>query len=412
MLDIKPANKIVPIIFALVSLFSWHGVFGLECREHQTTLETGIDGRSFLVDGLGYNSKSENFAYKLTAQGQTSSAVVFHKAKGKVYRGIGKITFSPDGQHIAYSVWKLDKETDCIVWDGMEGKGYERVEEPIFRNDSQVLSYAAFDKGEFFVVEGTKEGKRYQSVSRLYYSSGTLSYEAFTLGEHYPQNYLVVGNSEMSICTACIISSSGEVIAQIVDHNQEPNQPYSVLFRGNESKRYAEVADLKVSPDHQHLAYTADSGEQHFAVIDGKESNRKYDPLDEGEGPEVAAANYTFSSDSQHLAYLETAGGLVQIVVDDQVMPTRVEWGVNIIPLMKFSPDGHLLVFQNVFRNKNEYMTVIFARTGSGKYSECYVSAVLTSDIEFKESNSPVFLRYVEDSSHAGRIERVLLDCE
>jgi hypothetical protein len=108
--------------------------------------------------------------------------VVIDGVKGKEYDGINveSLTFSPDGQRLAYRAKRLEKEAKglglfelekavkkLVVVDGKEFNGYDGsiTDDLVFSPDSKHLAFQAFILGEEFVVLDGKKAISYRAAS-------------------------------------------------------------------------------------------------------------------------------------------------------------------------------------------------------------------------------------------------------
>jgi len=91
---------------------------------------------------------------------------------GKAYNSISNITFSPDGEQIAYVA--REGRDIFVVLNGQEGKKYEhyssRVASLSFSPDSKHLAYKVKEGGKEFVVIDGQKGQVYDWIQDLIYS--------------------------------------------------------------------------------------------------------------------------------------------------------------------------------------------------------------------------------------------------
>jgi len=126
--------------------------------------ELGYD----LVGCLVYGPDGQRSAY-IAYKGDRAFVVVDGQPQSQ-YMGVGRLSFSPDGKHLAH-VALLEGKGYFIVVDGKPHASYSQVGDPFFSQDSKHLAYVAWDttskdpKGnQWFVVLDGQPGPRFNYI--------------------------------------------------------------------------------------------------------------------------------------------------------------------------------------------------------------------------------------------------------
>jgi len=201
---------------------------------------------------------------------------------------VERITFSPDGKHVAYAGKSADGWH--LVVDGKEGTAYAELGVPFFSPNSARLACMATVGGEQLLLCDGKEGKRYaRIIDPLFSPDGAkLAYRA-KLGE---QRCLVIeeaAGAAADAISAVTFSPDGKHLAYAAVRDGRQ----MVIVDGQAGTAYDEVQAVRFSPDGARLAYIARVGGEQMVVVDRREGQR-YPHIDL---PPV------FSPDGRHLAY-------------------------------------------------------------------------------------------------------------
>ena len=267
----------------------------------------------FSIVGLTYSPDGEKLAYMA---GGFGDRVVVGGDEQPEYENIlaSSIVFSPDGQRLAYVAEEADQQ--FVVANGIEGERYDDVDTTsiIFSPDSRQVAYLASKEGKVFAVVDGEAGKAYDRImpGSLQFSqdSGRVAYGA------------VAGKHEF------------------------------VVVDGEEGARYDIIGfdSVMFSPDSLQVAYVAVEGEQNYPVVDGQELRH---------GDEVAPGTLTFSPDSEHIAYVAISSDGDRPVLDG-VVGDRYDF-IAEGPLA-FSPDSQSLAF--VATDDNQEFVVLDGDAG------------------------------------------------
>jgi hypothetical protein len=215
----------------------------------------------------------------------------------------GGAIFSPDGNRIAYSTFS--NEGERVIVDGLEGKYYDHVANLTFSSDSKHYAYTA-NEGEkyFLVLDGEEIGRQYDRVGGF----------VFTF-EGYQAAFIV-----------------------------KKNEKWLTLIDGIEGKPYDYINMLAFSPDGKRVAYAARESDKYFLVVDGTEGENRYESI----------GKIVFSPDSERIAYQVTTKAGFYWVVDGKEGKKY-----DSVSNLNFSPDGRRFAY--------------YARSGSADADKAYV---------------------------------------
>jgi WD40-like Beta Propeller Repeat len=307
----------------------------------------GVEGKSyeFIEGGLCISANGNHVAFVQAilspAQGDWKYRVVMDGKEGRLYDHIDWMQFSPDGQRVAYVVRRKDDNYLVVVGD-KEGKIYDYVDGTRLRfsPDSRRVAYVAFapyvasqDSREFNVIDG-KEGPKDEEVGGVHFGVDS---------RHF--YYKMSGNG---------------------------NERY-VTHKG-EGKEYKCVDDFQMSPDGEHIAYQASSGDffhrnDAFVVRDGKEGKSYFS---------VCGDSLRFTADGKHLEYMAWSrpttvdGKLTQlddgkkVVVVDGLETFTLDFPTQFV----VSPDGRHTAYLASDKDKKELVVVdgVASKTGASQH--------------------------------------------
>ncbi len=274
--------------------------------------------------------------------GICNRVVVQNEVEGKQYNGVYSITFSPDGQRIAYvaDANDINNNNYFAVIDGVEGRRcHYQIPSILFSPDSKRTAYVATSvnethhEGLCVFLDGIP-GRQYATwtITGLAFSpdSQHLSYIVGSdvlitdgVEQKLPDRSHGVKFSPDSKRMAYIAPASTDIYERkwAVFLDEQPGKPYNDIF------------DLTFSPDSKHLAYRTYTGQdvtRGFVVSDGME------------GPQYSnVTDIVYSSDGR-LAYIAYKANInQQFVILNGVEGKYYDW----MSRPAFSPDGKHLVY-------------------------------------------------------------------
>jgi formylglycine-generating enzyme required for sulfatase activity/Tol biopolymer transport system component len=286
---------------------------------------------------------------------------------------IGPISFSPDGQRVAYPAKKGSKWV--VVVDGQAGPDYENISlgSSIFSPDSKHFVYGATKGNKWFIVMDSKvmPESEYDAVGHFTFSPDSSRF-VYASGKANEQHIVVDGRI-------------GEVYEQIdmpkfspdssrLAYMAEKNNKQFMVVDGRAEKMYERVGNPLFSPDSKHFAYLAEIKDekldrgQLLVVLDGKEG-KKYDGLN----------TPIFSKDSKHIAYSVIEGDYRMVVVDDIEGPQfKMEPSIE---TLFFGPKSNHFVYV-VLQDEKEVLIVDHQQEGPSYDAIGLNSAVFSPDGE------------------------------
>jgi Tol biopolymer transport system component len=327
-----------------------------------------------------FSQDSKHVAYG--GQRQFKYFVIHDSQAGTEYYSISweSMSFSPDGNHLAYSAIK-DDGYNLVVIDGEEGPPYdaiEREETPnnnartriVWSADSTRLAYVATRGQKAVVVVNGREEVVYSEILK-----GSLTFSpdgkrmAFMAAKGYHRWVAVVDGREGPEYTWVgppVFSPDGKHVAY---EAQKTGRNVVVVYDGQEGAQYIQAfGPTFFGPGGSQFAYVAQRpSSERFLVINGRERPELGSPggiltfspdgkrvaffdnlggggyavIDGRKGPSCERIDrFIFSSDSQHLAYVDRQSyGKGAVVLDGQKGP-EYEWIAKNGPV--FREDGSL----------------------------------------------------------------------
>jgi hypothetical protein len=210
--------------------------------------------------------------------------------EGKAYDAIGTalLTFSADGQHIAYPARR--GKGWLVVLDDAEGPAWDGIGELRFAPDGGLV-YAAERNARWRVVENGVEDPPVDALlkdSLQFSSNGRLAYaiedgnERRVIADRKPQPpYDGIGRLSFN--------ASGEHLAYVA----RLADAVLLIRDGVESPPWEAIRDYALAPKGERFAYLARMGKEWFAVVDGRQ-----------EGAHASVEHLVISDDGQHVAYV------------------------------------------------------------------------------------------------------------
>ena len=217
--------------------------------------------------------------------------------QGGKYKEIWNLTFSPDGNHLAYMAQNKSNEV-ILVFDGAEQK--------IIDIGSHTARYVDIKKDD---PENLKRVlKRYEYDPSLFFSmdNSTLAYRAV----NEDQEYIIANNiegkkySRVTDPVFSLINNRMSYMAQIPKWKEGS----FVVIDGSELGPYNKVQSPVFSPDGAHYTYIVNDLYEDYLVIDGIEVGKlglKYDPVSIYSKRTIIYDNPIFSPDSRYAGCLK-----------------------------------------------------------------------------------------------------------
>jgi WD40 repeat protein len=298
-------------------------------------------GKTFLIVTIvlfSSNSKAEQDALSGAA---TRPAIVPEDMR------IGEIVFSPDGRRIAFSAFK--KGAWYLFEGNKKGKAYDSVKMITFSSDGRRIAYSARrGSKEFLVVDG-KEVRSYDWVCNPVFSpDGSIVVHEARLGKKF---FVVMNGTEsphydMSLIQPVFSPDSRYITYILIDSTYGKSINFVNDARSGEiitATSYEKIGSLVFSTDGQLFAYVAEQAGKQFVVVRGFPGAVH----EASEGPSYDRVNnIVFSPDGRYLAYVADKGGKQFLVISDTAMKRQREiGGYEKISQHAFSPDGTNLLF-------------------------------------------------------------------
>lgn len=298
----------------------------------------GVEGKhyAYIWPGIQFSSDGKHMVYAASTQNANSGtgrllSLVKDGVEGKAYPDNGyitpqrDITFSPDGQRLAFSVAE-GKQARPVI-DGVEGKLYDSVNFFTFSPDGRRVAFLAKRGYDAFCVIDGIEGPAFDPPTTnsilppvIFFSAdgkrtayrakhGTKSTVVIDGVEGKPYDDILLGPQYFNAIPGMVFSPDGKHTAYLAKLGPSDSN-WCAVVDGVAGKAYAAVYSPMYSPDSQHLAFFASSERNKFFVVRDGVEGKAYARL---------AAGPLFSPDSKHLAYAPQANdsGTGVIVVDE-----------------------------------------------------------------------------------------------
>jgi hypothetical protein len=237
------------------------------------------------------------------------------------YKGVGGLTVSPSGNHVAFAAQK--GETWSVM---MHGTGYAAPRSPWAVAEYDALADLTF----------TPDGER-------------LAY-----GARKAQRWSVVINGEAEWKYAAVAGLLFSPDGRRVAYAARTGERWSAVVDGTAGPEYTGIAGLIFSPDSKHVAYTANKS---VVVVDGKaEESGRYDG--------IAERSLTFTPDGKHIAYAAQRGKMWLVVVDGEEVAEYEGIGDG---SLIYSPDGKHMAYA---AQKGETWSVVVDGKAGAEYQQ------------------------------------------
>ncbi len=253
--------------------------------------------------------------------------VVIDGTPGKWYQLCDKLTFSPDGNSLAYRALKKSDSKSYVVLNGRESRPEERIVSFLFSPDGKHSAYVASRGDERVVVVDGKEEPRFKAIFHPGAEAGGLFADKILFSPD-GKRHAYIG-----------VTATGKKV---------------VVVDGKPSPAYDEVFQMAVFyGDSEHFAYVARNGSpaQVFVVADGQAGPRfdivKSVHADERAGWGWMEGTVGLSPDGRRMYYIgvkedkETSAQRITVVLDNKILNEGVPG--TLFP--QFSPDSARLVY-------------------------------------------------------------------
>jgi Tol biopolymer transport system component len=289
-----------------------------------------------MIDDLTFSPDGNRLAYTVSHSTRTKCFVVLDGTAGPGYGYISYLAFSPDSKHLAYCTGSAGSDKKCFaVLDGKPGPEFDGAADPVFSPDGEHFAYKATKGGKSFIVLDGQPGPEYDHVNYIFFTSDG----AYDMSRRDDVKGGFKYAMEDKPCFP-LFSPDGKTAAYWGTNGENDPESANRFAVVNGQPRRASL----LSPDGKRSAFVDHKDGKYFVVVDGRPSPA-YD--DENANPFPA-----FSPDSGHFAYMIWKGNKAIMVIDGQEGPEfdRIEYTR---PL--FSPDGQRSVYA-ASNGKKEYL--------------------------------------------------------
>ena len=279
------------------------------------------------VGSLLFSPNGERLA--ASVESEDGRVVVVDDKPGKAFDdfGLWGKVFSPDGKHLAYIARRGN--TWRVVLDAKEGKAYDGIGKfsLVFSSDSQSLAYVAKRGNKYLTVQGDQEGPEYDGIGDQTLSFAPDGKSLRFVAKRGDKCMVVLDGKECAMFGGVgdvLFSADGRSLAYVAGSNGVK----FVVFNGVAGKAYQGIRakSLAMSADGKTLAYIARERGFWHAVKDGRESPAYSD-----------LGKIALSPDGKRMAYAGAQNGEAFLVVDGG-MPIPIEnFGSD---CLSFSPDS------------------------------------------------------------------------
>ncbi|MFC1936629.1 hypothetical protein ACFLYP_03065 [Chloroflexota bacterium] len=322
-----------------------------EIGAHRWVAEMGYVGKGFQPTfqqnitnwTMKFSPDSNQFAY-LVRDGDLW-AFVLDQAVHQSYEIINPeyFVFSPDSNHFVYKVEHRGKS--FLVVDGEEQEKYDLLlyGSPVFSPDSKRLGYFAQRNGIWFaVIDGIENQVSGTPVKRSIKFSPDSKHVAYATWINDQEWYWKVDGIKHNIYKAFGLATFSPDSKSFIYTGIKRNRGYLVIDGQTGKSNFSRVGPFRLSPDGEHLAYTA--------TVKSWGKDRKHMVLDgiRGDAYDSILGQALFSPDSQHIAYRAKKEKKWLVVVDEE--PGKRYQSVF---GLTFSPDSNHLAYVGKQGNKD-----------------------------------------------------------
>jgi len=272
---------------------SKHVAYRVQDGEKSYIVHDGVKGKVYgLVNDPVFSQDSKHIAY--SAVKGAEEVVVVDGKESEPHPTIDKdsIRLSGDGSRVAFVIVK-DKKKSVVVDGQVSAQAYEDIDPASLTfspDDSRLVYTAAATRQhasgkkitEWFLVEGDKEGKRFDKIAAIAFSPDGqhLAYTAETEKKMVAVADDVLG-PKVDIVKAPLFSSAGQLALSL-----KKGEKCMVSVDQSKHNAYLDVWPLVFSPEGKHSAYVAtivDSKGKagRLVVVDGNEGTN-FDDIIEG----------------------------------------------------------------------------------------------------------------------------------
>ncbi len=219
-------------------------------------------------------------AYAVVIGALAEEAVVINGALGPKFSGAitkDSLTFSPDGQRIAYIL--EDKRKQEVVVDGKPGKTFDRIvkDSLVFSPDSRKLAYAGENdvkkmktKKDVIVVLGDKESDPFIEAQKLFFSPDSKTFY-FIVKDVEEKNRLYKNWKKIKTSDAIVMptfSPDGKKFAYVAG---KAGSGLGVVVNGRKHRIYDDIWPISFTANSAYLYYVGTKDGQRMVVINGNE---------------------------------------------------------------------------------------------------------------------------------------------
>ena len=233
--------------------------------------------------------------------------VVDNGNAGLLFSRIDQLTFSADGQHLAYIGYVWPPRSDsfntnrqpqcCVVLDGAEQKHFAYIQQLFLSRDGSHCGYLTCQNSGFAteaVIDG-KQSRSYKYVRALYISDNGSRNVLVIKNVDVAREYVVdnghAGPGFLGVGEVAL-SSNGDRLAYVAQKRAGLRTDAVVIDNGESGAAYDSCGQLQMDPEGNTLCYLASASRRSVIVVNGKE----YGPFSS------ICEKVAFSPDGKHWA--------------------------------------------------------------------------------------------------------------